>query len=367
MKRLIIIMTVDLLLIFLYLNAASQNKKANDGIKVVINNEKGIWESSPEKRIELEKDLEIGVLEGDKNKMFYKISDIKVDSEGNIYVLERGNKRVQKFDNKGNFILTIGAEGQGPGEFKHPIALFVTRDYYIYVLDSENLRVSKFNPNGIFVSSFKPKNKPIDFVVDSKHNIIILEDGDPNFKLFKYNSKGSLISSFGEIVAGKNIFETAILNQGCISIDDNDNVYISYLQPYKIQKYNAKDNLVAEYSRKLPYEIIKPMTNVEDRGDVKAVQFNVHTRLTADIDVKGDRIYHLITSGNNLFMEGRYVDIFDSSGIYLQKIELKHLSRKFCVDRLSNFYFIVESSGFKSHFDKDTSILIPRVEKYKIK
>jgi len=50
MKRLIIIMTGNLLLIFLYLNAASQNKKANDGIKVVINNEKGIWESSPEKK-----------------------------------------------------------------------------------------------------------------------------------------------------------------------------------------------------------------------------------------------------------------------------------------------------------------------------
>lgn len=364
MKIVIIIMILGF---FLSLTANGQDKKINGEIRIVTNDEKGIWESRQEKKIELKKDIEIGVLEGDKNKMFYKISDIKVDSEGNIYVLERGQKRVQKFDNKGNFILTIDAEGQGPGELKNPIALFVTKDYYIYVLDNENLRVSKFDPIGIFISSFKPKYKPIDFVVDSRNNVIILEDGDPNFKLFKYNEKGNLISSFGKIIAGKNIFETAILNHGCISIDENDNIYISYLQPYKIQKFDSKDNLVAEYSRKLPYQIIKPMTSIEDRGNVRAVQFNVHTRLTADLDVKKDRIYHLITNGNDLFMEGRYVDIFDSSGIYLQRIELNNPSRKFCVDGWNNFYFIVESSGLNSHFNKDARILIPRVEKYKIK
>ncbi len=46
---------------------------------------------------DLEEDLSVG-REDDDNYLFYRIRDIEVDDDGNIYVFEFGNKRVQKFD-----------------------------------------------------------------------------------------------------------------------------------------------------------------------------------------------------------------------------------------------------------------------------
>ena len=43
--------------------------------------------------------------------------DVAVDEEGNIYVLDTQNDRVQKFDNQRNFILEFGKHGRSKGEF----------------------------------------------------------------------------------------------------------------------------------------------------------------------------------------------------------------------------------------------------------
>jgi len=67
--------------------------------------------------ISLEKDLEIGIEEGDENYMFAGVIDVEVDSKGNIFVLDWKNRTVKKFDNKGKFICDIGKKGQGPGEY----------------------------------------------------------------------------------------------------------------------------------------------------------------------------------------------------------------------------------------------------------
>jgi ATP-dependent exoDNAse (exonuclease V) beta subunit len=47
--------------------------------------------------VSLEKDLEIGVSEGDENYMFGGIIDVEVDSRENIYVLDWKNKTVKKY------------------------------------------------------------------------------------------------------------------------------------------------------------------------------------------------------------------------------------------------------------------------------
>jgi len=369
MKRIIlvkiyIVIIFSIVSIVLGQQKASQNKK----VKIVQNSEKGIWDINQKKRIELKKDIEIGMLEGDENKMFYRISDVKVDSRGNIYVLERGNKRVQKFDKNGNYLMTIGKEGEGPGEFTNPIELFVTNDLFIYVLDDRNMRVSKFSHSGNFLNSFRPKHRPIDFIVDSNKNTIVLENGHPDFKFFKYDEKGNIIQSFGEIIKGNNIFETAIFNKGCVSIDEYDCIYMSYTQPYKIEKYDSNGKLTAIYSRELPYKIVEPETNIEDQSkNIRAVRFNFYTRLAADIVVKNEKIFHLITDGKSILTEGRYIDIFDFNGVYLQKIDLKNPIRKFCLDSFGNFYFAVEISQVIKSNNNDNSIFVPKVERYVIK
>ena len=47
---------------------------------------------------------------------FENPSTVSCDPEGNIYVVDSGAFNIKKFDAQGNFLKTIGREGQGPGE-----------------------------------------------------------------------------------------------------------------------------------------------------------------------------------------------------------------------------------------------------------
>jgi hypothetical protein len=61
-------------------------------------------------------DLTIGVREGDEDYMFGERVYFNVDEDGNIFVTDWDRKRIQKYGPDGKYLLTIGREGQGPGE-----------------------------------------------------------------------------------------------------------------------------------------------------------------------------------------------------------------------------------------------------------
>src|SRR4029450_13201650 len=52
---------------------------------------------------------------------------IAIDSAGNIFVADTGNKRIEKFSPTGTFLSIIGAKGSGPGEFVHPNGIAIDR------------------------------------------------------------------------------------------------------------------------------------------------------------------------------------------------------------------------------------------------
>ena len=53
---------------------------------------------------------------GDPNP-FNTPDGIAIDSQGNLYVMDSGNHRIQKFDSDGNFITMWGSEGRNDGQF----------------------------------------------------------------------------------------------------------------------------------------------------------------------------------------------------------------------------------------------------------
>jgi hypothetical protein len=100
---------------------------------------------------ELEEDLIIGK-EDDENYMFYKGIWVEADSDGNIFVLDRGNFRIQKYDKNGNYLQTIGRQGQGPSEFERPSLLYLDDVNNIYVQDLRKMHV--FDKSGKFKRTF---------------------------------------------------------------------------------------------------------------------------------------------------------------------------------------------------------------------
>ncbi|KPJ58130.1 MAG: hypothetical protein AMJ46_14600 [Latescibacteria bacterium DG_63] len=85
---------------------------------------------------------------------FNGASKMGSDLDGNIYVCDDLNYRVQKFDSLGNFLMMFGEFGQDPGQFNVPSDVAVDEGGHIYVTDYYNCRVQKFDSLGQFVLEF---------------------------------------------------------------------------------------------------------------------------------------------------------------------------------------------------------------------
>jgi hypothetical protein len=80
--------------------------------------------------------------------------DVGILPNGNIVVLDTGNRRVLRFRSDGAYIGSFGSPGEEPGQFVTPLFLEVAGDR-IYVLDSGLDRVTAFDTAGIFLSRFE--------------------------------------------------------------------------------------------------------------------------------------------------------------------------------------------------------------------
>ncbi len=75
-------------------------------------------------------------------------STIVVDGAGDLFVLDTGNHRVQKFGPDGKYLATYGRQGQGPGEFYYPVWLALDAKGFLYVSDPNNQRIQVLTPDG---------------------------------------------------------------------------------------------------------------------------------------------------------------------------------------------------------------------------
>jgi len=73
---------------------------------------------------------------------------VALDKDGNVYVTDTLNDRVEIFDGDGNFISTFGKNGDGPGYFSRPKGIAVDSDGHIWVADSMQDRLQVFNRDG---------------------------------------------------------------------------------------------------------------------------------------------------------------------------------------------------------------------------
>jgi DNA-binding beta-propeller fold protein YncE len=73
---------------------------------------------------------------------------VAVDKEGNVYVTDTLNNRVEIFDADGKFIREFGKGGDGPGRFARPKGITVDNDGHIWVADEVQSRVQVFDKEG---------------------------------------------------------------------------------------------------------------------------------------------------------------------------------------------------------------------------
>jgi hypothetical protein len=92
--------------------------------------------------------FEVGREEGRSWEVLSDVRQVTFDAQDNLYVLDRGNKRVLVFDRAGRFVRQIGKAGGGPGEFSSPTQLAVTSTGEVVVSDQSRRAFSVFSRDG---------------------------------------------------------------------------------------------------------------------------------------------------------------------------------------------------------------------------
>ncbi len=124
-------------------------------IEVVSNPKQPVPAPGQRKRIVFVEEITIGESVGDENFMFGENVEVIADDEGCFYVTDWDRKRIQKFSPKGEYLLSIGRKGQGPGEFGNIWSPTFDKDGNLYATDIVNTKVAFFERDGKFLRSMR--------------------------------------------------------------------------------------------------------------------------------------------------------------------------------------------------------------------
>jgi hypothetical protein len=103
--------------------------------------------------------------------LLYRAFSYYRGDDGRFYVRDAGNSRIAVFDEDGQYSHQIGREGDGPGEFRSPMVLWIQNNK-IAISDSRHRRTSLFTCDGEFLGSYVlTKGVPLG------NRIFPLEDG----------------------------------------------------------------------------------------------------------------------------------------------------------------------------------------------
>lgn len=186
---------------------------------------------------------------GTENGQFTGAHDLAIGPNGDIYVADARNHRIQRFSADGAFISTWGSfatvdsGGNAPGgTFNEPWGIAVAPDGSVYVADTWNYRIQKFAADGKFVTMWGTAgtaDSPVSFwgprgiVVNARGQVLVTDTG--NNRVLVYDANGGFLSQFGLNGMNQGEFDEpvglAIDNEGLLYVADTWNQRIQVFQP----------------------------------------------------------------------------------------------------------------------------------------
>jgi hypothetical protein len=194
--------------------------------------------------------------------MFRQVTDIAWDSAGNGYISDGYiNSRVAKVSPAGDWLASFGTPGDQPGQLNTPHSIAVDAQNNVYVADRGNRRIQVFDTDGKLVREihidvpFDPNTKPVignmpnqsppagtaqTFVVGAPwtvcitpgpHQVLYASDAYPG-RIYKLSLDGKVLGVLGH--AGRQLKQFGWVHE--IACPSENTLYVAELLNWRVQK-----------------------------------------------------------------------------------------------------------------------------------
>jgi len=233
---------------------------------------------------------EVGTLPG----QFNHPRGVAVGPEGNLYVVDSDNHRVQVFDADGSFLREWGSQcnlssaqgcadldGDGPmaygdGQFQEPWGIAVDDDGRVYVADTWNHRIQVFETDGTFLWKWGEYGQtmsgdtwllygPRDIALDGEGRVFVTDTG--NKRVMVYDSTGIYLGQWGS----DGILPGSFSEPVGIDVDGEGNIYVADTWNQRIQVFDPDFTFLREWQVSAWYGqsvVNKPYLAVDAEGRV---------------------------------------------------------------------------------------------------
>jgi DNA-binding beta-propeller fold protein YncE len=189
--------------------------------------------------------------------MFRQVTDVAWDSAGNGYISDGYiNSRVAKVDKDGKWIKSWGEPGDRPGQFNTPHSIAVDAHDNIYVADRGNRRIQVFDTEGKFLRQItidvpvEPNARPAIgakptattgtmapgapwaiCITPGPNQVLFSSDGFPG-RIYKLSLDGKVLGVFGE--SGKQPGQFGWVHE--IACPSENGLYVAEILNWRVQK-----------------------------------------------------------------------------------------------------------------------------------
>lgn len=202
------------------------------------------------------------------------------DARGDFFVVDTQNERIQKFDETGKWVSSFGSKGSGDGQFAAlnadatgtgPGGVAVDSQGNVYVADTWNHRIQKFSNDGKFLAkwgsfvniadpnSVNGQNRDAGFygprgvAIGPDGNLYVTDTG--NKRVMVFDTSGKFVRKIDSGLTKEKIDSQYPFNQPGemnepigIAVDKSGNVYVADTNNRRIQKFDNTGKFAAQWA-----------------------------------------------------------------------------------------------------------------------